>query len=372
MRVRHLWLGFIAAVAVLWTVFWLLTRAWPVAPLTTKEKQMTDRLFEQTKPQCLGRYLFDVPVSFNNVAAGQAKVNEMRIASQRLYPPAFAQRIRLREQELRESQTVNQRDQPFLKQVYRINDNTIVFDRNKNGSIPGFGRILEGHLYNNGVAFIVITEVRDLSDPRFYKYKDNYLNSGMKKSNINNKPQKLAEMQSLLSRLKGRKDEEVPTQPGICIPEGVITDTNEISRDNISMVYKNNDFVLAVNTKNPYRKNKTLLERGGEINTTIIRIGAHTLRKGTVTLPEINAEEWLVKSKQDIYHPQEKIVPAYRFAFYGNEDIADARHPVFSIELNNSDLETKTYTGSQLVDIWDRITRTFRYRSGAFSGHTGQ
>ncbi|WP_241604254.1 hypothetical protein, partial [Rosenbergiella nectarea] len=30
-----------------------------------------DNLFEQTKPQCIGRYLFDVPMSFNNVAMGQ-------------------------------------------------------------------------------------------------------------------------------------------------------------------------------------------------------------------------------------------------------------------------------------------------------------
>ncbi|HDR2706532.1 TPA: hypothetical protein QCJ50_000764 [Enterobacter mori] len=42
---------------------------------------MTDKLFEQTKPQCIGRYLFDVPVSFNNVAMGQVKINEMRITA---------------------------------------------------------------------------------------------------------------------------------------------------------------------------------------------------------------------------------------------------------------------------------------------------
>ncbi|MBT0731715.1 T6SS immunity protein Tli4 family protein, partial [Rosenbergiella nectarea] len=27
---------------------------------------------------------------------------------------------------------------------------------------------------------------------------------------------------------------------------------------------------------------------------------------------------------------------------------------------------TKNYTDSQLVDLWDRITRTFRYRPGEF------
>ena len=73
-----------------------------------------------------------------------------------------------------------------------------------------------------------------------------------------------------------------------------------------------------------------------------------------------------MKGKQDIYHPEEKSVSAYRFTFYGNEDVVDSRHPIFSVELNNSGQETKTYTDSQLVDIWDRITRTFRYRPGAF------
>ncbi|OMP91480.1 hypothetical protein BZP36_21275 [Raoultella terrigena] len=366
MRVRHLWMGLIVVVLILGTIFWLLTRPWPAAPLTAKEKQMTDKLFEQTKPQCIGRYLFDVPVSFNNAAVGQVKINEMRIASKRLYPPAFAQRIRLREQELNNSLVVDPEDLPFLKQVYRINDNTVIFDRNINESVPGFGRILEGHLYNNGVAFIVTTEITDLSDQKYKKDREDYLNSGSKESDLNDKPQKLAEMQSLLSRLKGRKDDEVPAQSGICIPEGFIKDAGMISHDVINIIYNSDDFGLIVNSNNTLRKAETLLERADEINAAIIRVGAHTLKKRVVKLPEINSEEWLMKGKQDIYHPEEKSVSAYRFTFYGNEDVVDSRHPIFSVELNNSGMETKTYTDSQLVDIWDRITRTFRYRPGAF------
>lgn len=372
MRVRNLWMGLLVVVLILTTVFWLLTRSWPVAPLTAKEKQMMDKLFEQTKPQCIGRYLFDVPASFNNADVGQVKINEMRITSKRLYPPAFAQRIRLREQELNNSPTVDPEDLPYLKQIYRINDNTVIFDHNINGSVPGFGRELEGHLYNNGVAFIVTTKIRDLSDPKYKKDKEDYLNSGTSENELNNKHQKLAEMQSLLSRLKGRKDEEVPTLPGVCIPEGFINDSGVISNDVINIIYNSDDFGLIVNSDNTLRKSESLLERSDEINATLIRVGAHTLKKGAVKLPKINAEEWLMKGKQDIYHPEEKIVPAYRFAFYGNEDIADSRHPVFSIELNNSGLETKNYTDSQLVDIWDRITRTFRYRTGSAPESTRQ
>ncbi|KGA23577.1 hypothetical protein KS43_23430, partial [Pectobacterium odoriferum] len=167
----------------------------------------------------------------NNAAVGQVKINEMRIASKRLYPPAFAQRIRLREQELNNSPTVDPEDLPYLKQVYRINENTVIFDHNINGSVPGFGRVLEGHLYNDGVAFTIKTQIRDLSDPKYKKDKEDYLNSGTAEDALNNKSQKLAEMQNLLSRLKGRKDDEVPAQPGICIPEGFISDEGVISKD---------------------------------------------------------------------------------------------------------------------------------------------
>ena len=188
----------------------------------------------------------------------------------------------------------------------------------------------------------------------------------MKESSLNNKPQKLAEMQNLLSRLKGREDDEVPARPGVCIPDGFINDDGVISKDDITYIYKQGDFEVIVNSNNFLGKGNTLLERGSEINPVIIRVGAHTLKKGAVKLPEINAEEWLMKGEQDIYHPEEKTVSYYTFHFYGNEKNGDLKHPVFSVELHNSGKETKNYTDSQLVDIWDRITRTFRYRPGAF------
>lgn len=366
MRVRHLWFGVFAVALVLCAAYWLLTRSWPVSPLTTEEKQMTDKLFEQTKPQCLGRYIFDVPASLTNTLQDQVKINDVRIASKRLYRPAFEQRIRLREQELKNNHTVDPEDQPFLKQVYRINEDTVIFDRNINESVPGFGRILEGHLYDNGVAFIVTSKIRDVSEPKYQQDRDEYLNSGMKEAALNNKPQKLAEIQSLLARLKGRADNDVPVQPGSCIPDGFIVDSNIKADENISMVYRHGGFELVVNSNSTLGKGATLLERENEIVPVMIRVGAHTLKKGPVKLPGINAEEWLIKAKQDIYRPEDKNVNYYTFTLYGNEEIGDYNHPVFSLELDNSGHEIKDYTDPQLVDIWDRITRTFRYRPNAF------
>ena len=98
----------------------------------------------------------------------------------------------------------------------------------------------------------------------------------------------------------------------------------------------------------------------------MIKAGAMTLKKGAVVSNDINVEEWLVKGVQEIYQPEEKKVTAYRFLLFGNEKITDYKHPVLSIELSNSGLETKDYSDSQLVDIWDRITKTFKYRAYAF------
>lgn len=356
----------VIVIVVLCAAYWLLTRPWAVAPQTTEEQQMTDKLFEQTKPQCIGRYLFDVPDSFINTLTSQVNINDVNITSKRLYRPAFEQRIRLREQELKNSHTVDPEDQPFLKQVYQINENTVIFDRNRNGSVPGFGRILEGHLYDNGVAFIVTSRIRDLSDPKYQKDREDYSSNGMKESALNNKSQKLAEIESLLSRLKGRADDDVPSQPGICIPDGFIRDSDIKAGENISMLYREDNFELAVNSNNTLHKGETLLERGNEINPLMVILGAHSLKKGTVKLPGIDAEEWLIKGRQNIQRPEDKNIPHYMFTLYGNEKVADYKHPVFSVELDNTGLEVKKYTDSQLVGIWERITESFRYRPNAF------
>ncbi|MFA1020402.1 T6SS immunity protein Tli4 family protein, partial [Enterobacter sp. SAT-E-asb] len=183
------------------------------------------------------RYVFEVPTSFENTRTEDAKINEISISSKRLYRPAFEQRIRLREQELLNGHTVRTVDQPFLKQVYRINENAVIFDRNENESVPGFGRILEGHLYVDGVAFTLTQEITDLNDRKYQKDRADFINAGVSVGHLNTKPQKLAELQDLMSRLSGRKDDEIPTHPGTCISEGFIRDGNGKPKEDITFIY---------------------------------------------------------------------------------------------------------------------------------------
>ncbi|WP_369878893.1 T6SS immunity protein Tli4 family protein, partial [Erwinia sp. B116] len=49
-----------------------------------------------------------------------------------------------------------------------------------------------------------------------------------------------------------------------------------------------------------------------------------------------------------------------------NEKTADFRHPNLDLTLSNHALPPPAYSDAELVEIWDRITRSFRIRNNAF------
>ena len=324
---------------------------------------MINTLFKKTKPQCIGRYIYQVPLSFTNDLYDGAKINEIKISSERIYRPVFEQRIRLREQELRNEKTVDIIDAPYLKQVIPLkNLEAIIFDRNEDGSTAGYSRILEGHFYSNGVAFTVTVDMTDFSDPKFHQDKREYLAAGVSEQFLDSKNAKLAEMQNLLSRLKGRKDDEVPTEAGTCIAEGFIADNNQKNKEEFHIRYTFDDFIFAAKSYTKLVTGDTLFDRSNDIEPILRTTGYNTIRKDKFSLPGLDAQEWLISGKQE----NDRQVNAYKFVLYANEKMADYHHPVLSLILHNPDNETKIYSSEQLVEIWDRIIKTFQLRQGSF------
>ncbi|PLV45963.1 hypothetical protein NV64_21905, partial [Erwinia sp. B116] len=183
--------------------------------ITPKESAVIDTLFAETKPQCIGRYVIDVPQSFNNSLRDMIFIDDFKISSKWIYPPAFQQRIKLREQELRDA--VNKpenepEDAPFLKEKILLPESKgVIFDHNESDT-PDIYRQLEAHIYVNHVAFVITTEFRDFSGEKNKEKKAKYLARGFTEADANTKPAKLAALQSLISRLSGRKDEEIPKE----------------------------------------------------------------------------------------------------------------------------------------------------------------
>ncbi|WP_374448517.1 T6SS immunity protein Tli4 family protein [Providencia sp.] len=337
--------------------------------LTNKEKVVIENLFEKTKPQCIGRYVIDVPDSFNNRLHDSVYIGDFKIESQFIYPPAFRQRIALRETELREWKT-SAENAPMLKQVIQLpNGKGVIFDRNKPTSDDAY-RMLEAHVYVNHIAFIITTNIRDFSDKKYEKKKLAFLSRGFTEIQSNEKPSKLIAMQSLISRLQGRLDHEIPMEKGVCIPNGFILDDNEKAKQQVSFVYDTGEFIFSVESDNRFAgSDDTLLSRSTEINAAIRQQNRETIKKGNLSPSDIPSQQWLVKGEQDVYSKSENKritnLPYYFFTFYSNEATGSLTIPKLHILMNNRNKFT-SYSEAQMVEIWDRIVGSLRYKPNAF------
>jgi len=61
---------------------------------------------------------------------------------------------------------------------------------------------------------------------------------------MNEKPAKLAALESLISRLSSRKDEDILVAKGNCIPNRFIRDDDSQHVEKITFQYENDDFIL--------------------------------------------------------------------------------------------------------------------------------
>jgi hypothetical protein len=76
----------------LWRAVFFIAQAMASTPVQ-KDSPVINTLFAQTKPQCIGRYVIDVPESFNNQLHDKILSMIFKIESKTLYPPAFKQRM---------------------------------------------------------------------------------------------------------------------------------------------------------------------------------------------------------------------------------------------------------------------------------------
>ncbi len=346
-----------------------LTKTLAHTELTDKENTVIETLFKKTKPQCIGRYVIDVPESFNNQLRDSIAIGDFKIESKFIYPPAFKQRITLREAKLREWKTSTE-NAPMLKEVIQLPDGKgVIFDRNKPTSNDAY-RILEAHVYVNHVAFIITANILDLSAPKYEKEKISYEKAGFSEYEMNDKPTKLAAMQSLISRLSGRLDHEIPMEKGVCIPNGFILDDGEIPKQDISFVYENDELLLSVESDNRFAgSNDTLLSRSAGINEAIRNNNRKTIKNGNLSPSNIPSQEWLVKGEQEVYSEEEnKDIPHiayYDFYFYANENKGSLTIPILLIGMHNTSKFT-SYSEAEMVKIWDRIIGSLRYKPNAF------
>ncbi|VTT29014.1 Uncharacterised protein [Klebsiella pneumoniae] len=98
-------------------------------------------------------------------------------------------------------------------------------------------------MYVNHVAFVITTDIQDFSGEKNKQEKIEYLADGFTEADANTKPAKLAALQSLISRLSGRKDEEIPRGKGYVFRTG-LSGMMALSTLKNHLRYVNEDLIL--------------------------------------------------------------------------------------------------------------------------------
>ncbi|CFQ54668.1 Uncharacterised protein [Yersinia frederiksenii] len=330
--------------------------------LTSEEKIKVDMLLQNMKTRCIGRYLVDLPESYISSEQDIITVNNNEITTKRIYLPAFEQRISLREQELLAAKTIDIQNMPYLKKIYPLPNGMkgMIFERVKNEAIRDASRVLEAHLYSNGVAIKIELAAMNGLDKRYDEYRkespDVYRNQV---------PEKLSELNELLVRIQGRAEDEIPIIPGNCIQNAFIMD-NRKDKESIDALYESNNssqLRLSVSTNNFLQEKDSLLERSENIEKYLRSDNGHLLRKGSRKINELYTEELLAIGSYSSENKNKR----YDFILLTNEKTGGIKSPVFSLELLNDELTPSPYNQNEIVNFWDAISQTLRVRPGAFS-----
>lgn len=332
----------------------------PQITLTEQEHNVVDNLLANPTPRCIGRYLVDLPEDFNT-PIGTVYINKKEIESHRLYLPAFEQRIRLREEDLRKIKPLHTEDTPFLKNVYPLPNGMkgIIFETNSSRGSPDAFRNLEAHIYTNGVAFKTIIETVNPDGERYEKNRKK-----MPELYHNDVAIKLAELNKLLTRLHGRQENEIPTEKGFCFPNGFISGVSGVNdeMEDVRFSYRskiNPLLYIEFSTDNYLHEETSMLERSSTISSGLLNIQTTTLMKGRREINKLAAEEWLVVGNG------EDSRSGHTFVLNVNEKIGSPQTPMFSIELNHGPLPDETLSQDAVVAFWQKITETLRVRPGA-------
>ncbi|CAQ84401.1 MULTISPECIES: T6SS immunity protein Tli4 family protein [Photorhabdus] len=338
--------------------------------LTEKEKKVTTEMLANMQTRCVGRYLIDLPAGFDNIVHDGISIGDARIETERLYPPEFEHRIRLREQELKTMQYVNPKNMPFLKKVYRLQGdlNGVIFDRNQDTSVPGYARVLEAHFYNNGVAFTITMKFMELIDDKYSYQREGFIKAGFSERDLNTKDRTMMKMRDLLSRISGRKETEIPKVAGTCIPDGFIAGSDN-EKEDITFVYQRNKddhFNFSIEILNDLQEKDHLLDRLKGMEGILLAMHAKVIRKGKREINGTYTEEVLTTAPVETNLEPGTKMPGYAFSLIANETAGDYKNPFVNIDLKNDRISATPYSENELIAFWDAVTSTFRKRPGAF------
>lgn len=328
-------------------------------PLTLQEQQKVNALTTNLTPRCVGRHLIDLPA--DATVGGVVTLQDAMIETEVMSLDAFNKEISAREVELKAVKSIDAH--PFLYlNVPAWDEHSRYFMHRGSERSHIANRILEGYRWENGVRVKVTLEASDFSSP---DQADDPIVQRMEiKSDVRPKANHVFE---LLTNFRGRAEDEIPTEPGFCLPDGLILGkAREEEYSNVIFVpagHPDVSFTILIDSSRI--GTTSLLERHHQIEELLKHVdGGRTVRKGKVVLAGVEAEEWLLEGPRPTTE-----VHGHLFTLEANALAYDVLAPFVRLDMGTANplpdyrpLERASLTDAEALALWDAVSRTLRPR----------
>lgn len=358
----------------------LLTGCQPKAlSMTPEETQRVEAITANMTTRCVGRYLIDMPEQFVLNSESNTVIESVKVAVQPMDARLFEITLAGKKAELSRMKFHGKRSEfPFVRAITSLPPTStgILIDRAEGPDTSRLSRRLEILAWRDGYQ---ITAHIDATDNTFPEG----ANDSIAKQLGNDTPEKLAHLLKVYERVSGRKDTEIPSMPGLCIPNGFVAGASREGQDTGAVYHLRDapDVWFGLTHDGTIGAMSTLFQRASELEKGMARAGVKTLRKAKRDIHGEPYEEWLFTNT-----PYQDDVRGTRFVLHGNESGEKPDQPFLKLALYNGDripvpelsmeqkdrlglnapLTKATLTDAEAQGIWDKVTATLRPRPGAF------
>lgn len=331
-----------------------------IMTLNAQEKETVDAILKDKKTYCIGNYNIELPdgMVMDKETKPVIRFDDVSLVSQRMYYPAFEQRIRLREAELKQTKPINPADSPYLKSVHPLTDGVkgVIFERMESIGIPDSERVLEAHFYKDGVAFTQKLKARNETTERYEAEIKQHPELGE-----NNVPQKINVLNELIVNIGGRNEEEPLSMSGICIPNAFLSASGlgNIKQDVVVTLTSNKypQLSMVLETRNYNPDSESLLSFRRYAEPDIHENGGYVIRKGDKHINGLISQEWLAK---DIKQRKKEYFDFY--LLINGQQVSESKPILFVNMMWEQSENHEKLTDAEVLALWDSVVNTIRHR----------
>ncbi|MCH2097048.1 MAG: T6SS immunity protein Tli4 family protein [Pseudomonadales bacterium] len=350
-----------------------------VPQMTAEETQRIKTLISRMQTRCIGRFLIDLPDAFVLNPVRQAEIDEVRVQSEPMPEKAvFDLLLSEYKKKLNHIRHIPEGHE-FLRAVYPI-DGGLIFDRSKRDVTSRSERCIEARWWSGGFAFTAEVDAFDLTFPEDLHNKT--LKQLKTRTDV---AEKIATLRSVIARIRGRREDEIPQEPGDCFAHGLWLGpqaenaefyVNYHLRD-APDVYIN---LSSVSGEDGPRPETGLMQRRADIERQAKHAGIEFLRFTTRQLHGVAYEESIGREPKEVTGAR---VPGHTAILQTDQAAQGRQAPFVAVEMFNGhyipwpersleeaakvpELQRATLSEAEVIALWDAITATLRPRPGAF------